>query len=112
MCSHVWGSILRGFLLCCAAPDFYASASHRVLCHGAWHRVSVLCCAAPRKTVSGDCVCVCNLVFLYRYMRPEGPWQRQLFPKDLFLSPIEMINPSGATLSLSSHVLGIVPQSC
>ena len=54
---------------------------------------------------AGDVV-VCNLVFLYRYMRPEGPWQRlaaawrqrQLFRKDLFLSPIETINPSGAPL--------------
>ena len=24
-------------------------------------------------------VCVCNLLFLYRYMRSEGPWQRRLF---------------------------------
>ena len=21
-------------------------------------------------------VCVCNLLFINRYMRPEGPWQR------------------------------------
>ena len=25
--------------------------------------------------------CVCNLVFLFRYMRPEGPWQRRGFTR-------------------------------
>ena len=31
------------------------------------------------KTVTLPLVCVCDLVFLSRYMRPEGPWQRWLF---------------------------------
>ena len=28
---------------------------------------------------------VCHLLFLTRYMRPEGPWQRRAFLNDLFL---------------------------
>ena len=51
--------------------------------------------------------CVCNQVFIHRYMRPEGPWQRLAAAladssgilRDHILSPTEMIGPSGAPLS-------------
>ena len=50
---------------------------------------------------------VCNQLFIYRYMRPEGPWQRLAAALaessrvllDHILSQIEMIDPSRAPLS-------------
>ena len=56
---------------------------------------------------AGDAVCVCNQLFIDRYMWPEGPWQRLaaalagssgVLPAHI-LSQIEMIDPSRAPLS-------------
>ena len=49
-------------------------------------------------------VCVCVILYFYTATcGPKGHGSSGFFQKDLFLSPIEMINPSGAPLSPSSH---------
>ena len=58
--------------------------------------------------------CVCNQLFINRYMWPEGPWQRlaaaladssRVLP-DHVLSQIEMIDPSRAPLSTAPKTAG------
>ena len=39
---------------------------------------AVTCHSSTRPRHIGPRMC-CNLLFIYRYMQPEGPWQRRLF---------------------------------
>ena len=49
-------------------------------------------------------MCVCVILYFYTATcGPKGHGSGGFFQKDLFLSPIEMINPSGETLSHSSQ---------
>ena len=57
---------------------------------------------AQKRTKRGGGVCVI-LYFYTATCGPKGHGSGGFFQKDLFLSPIEMINPSGAPLSPSSH---------
>ena len=60
-------------------------------------------CGGICNFIASD-ACVCVILYFYTATcGPKGHGSGGFFQKDLFLSPIEMINPSGAPLSPSSH---------
>ena len=56
-------------------------------------------------SVTECCLFVCDIVFMTRYMRPGGPWQRRAFLTNLFLPRTSSRRHSGASPPATLHPL-------
>ena len=97
VCVYIYGD--GGYTLEQGLVTFYRATRGGKLSVEEIHNANM---ARNRIAVEWGCMCVI-LYFYTATCGPKGHGSGGFFQKDLFLSPIEMINPSGATLSPSSH---------